>query len=168
MSDYYSTTPQIPLEITHQILKNATLDLVEQERRDYTLVGQTNAFLLSASLVSRTWRNIAQPLLLKYGLVDPIGITRFLRELKRTGVLDSLDVIRIGVTDRSRRQFRHTFGKEVDKSEAELNTEAINKLLKMVESLRGLEFNGPNLLVDGPSWQSSSYVQEILLDPISG
>ncbi|KAL8279668.1 hypothetical protein RQP46_007981 [Phenoliferia psychrophenolica] len=91
--------PPLPHELTHDIVKLATLGLVEQERHDSTLVGQGNAFLRSASLVSHTWRNIAQPLLLKHGLIDPIYIPKFLRELKRTGVQESLDAVRIGVTE---------------------------------------------------------------------
>ncbi|KAL8277075.1 hypothetical protein RQP46_010503 [Phenoliferia psychrophenolica] len=61
--------PSFPYEITHKILKLATLDLVEEERRHSSLAGQTNTFLHLSSLVSHTWRNIAQPLLLRHGLL---------------------------------------------------------------------------------------------------
>ncbi|KAL8279692.1 hypothetical protein RQP46_008005 [Phenoliferia psychrophenolica] len=143
MSDNASTPP-VPFEITHKILKLATMDLVEEERRDSALVGHTNAFLVSASLVSRTWRNIAQPLLIKHGLVDPIKIPKFLRELKRTGVQDSLDAVRIGVTDASRRWIRS--GRALfDKSESVATLDEINTLLKRVKSLRRVEFVGANL-----------------------
>ncbi|KAL8279628.1 hypothetical protein RQP46_007941 [Phenoliferia psychrophenolica] len=81
--------PTLPFELTEKILELATTTLVEQERHDSTLIGQTNAFLLAASLVSHTWRNIAQPLLLKHGLVTPASIYLFTYKLKRAGVLNT-------------------------------------------------------------------------------
>ncbi|KAL8277079.1 hypothetical protein RQP46_010507 [Phenoliferia psychrophenolica] len=89
--------PSFPYEITEKILKIATLDVVREERRNFTLVGQANAFLLSASLVSHTWRNIAQSLLVRHGLVDPSRVHPFISELGRQGVVSTLHTMRIGL-----------------------------------------------------------------------
>ncbi|KAL8277085.1 hypothetical protein RQP46_010513 [Phenoliferia psychrophenolica] len=88
--------PSFPYEITEKILKLGTLQLVYEERRHSKLVGQANAFLLSAALVSHTWRNIAQPLLTKHGLVDPFRALPFISELERQGVLSTLHAVRVG------------------------------------------------------------------------
>ncbi|KAL8292057.1 hypothetical protein RQP46_001523 [Phenoliferia psychrophenolica] len=89
--------PPLPLELTHEILKQATHDLVEQERHDSTLSGRANYLLLSASLVSHAWRSIAQSLLLRHGIVDLTRADLFIAELERVGLKDTLSAVRIGV-----------------------------------------------------------------------
>lgn len=71
--------PSLPIETTTEIIHLATEDLVQEERH-HTIPAHspTNAFLLAASLVSQTWRSIAQLALLRNGLVTPAGVEGFL------------------------------------------------------------------------------------------
>ncbi|KAL8277083.1 hypothetical protein RQP46_010511 [Phenoliferia psychrophenolica] len=127
-----------PYEITEKILKLATLDLIRDERRHSTLVGQANAFLLSAALVSHTWRNIAQPLLLKHGLVHPTEADGFLAELERAGLKNSLAALRVGMGSRCRCQ-------SWEADHREINLLALETLLQRIPTLRALEFVGKKL-----------------------
>ncbi|KAL8279679.1 hypothetical protein RQP46_007992 [Phenoliferia psychrophenolica] len=129
--------PTLPLELTSEILEFATLDLVEQERHDSTVTGQANAFLLSASLVSHTWRNIAQPLLTKHGLINPSRADNFISEVERAGVKDSLPAVRIGVPA-SRRMM------DVD---ARAGGIGLRRILEELPALKALEFVGQRLRI---------------------
>ncbi|KAL8292053.1 hypothetical protein RQP46_001519 [Phenoliferia psychrophenolica] len=122
--------PTLPLELTSEILRHATSDLVEQERHDSTLTGHTNALLLSAALVSHAWRSIAQPFLLRHGLVDPAKAELFIAELERVGFKDSLSAVRIGVpTGRS----------QLSDDEARASGSGLTAILKALSALRSLE-----------------------------
>ncbi|KAL8279680.1 hypothetical protein RQP46_007993 [Phenoliferia psychrophenolica] len=129
--------PPLPHELTTDILKLATFSLVEQERHDSTITGQTNAFLLAASLVSHTWRNIAQPLLLKHGLVDPSRALHYIGELERQGLRDTLPAVRIGVPA----------SRTVSDVDARAGGIGLRAILEELSLLRGLEFVGKRLRI---------------------
>ncbi|KAL8279696.1 hypothetical protein RQP46_008009 [Phenoliferia psychrophenolica] len=125
----------LPYEITSKILKLGTLDLVREERRHSKLIGQANAFLLSASLVSRTWRNIAQPLLIKHGIVYPARATHYIRELERQGVLSTLRAVRVGPLPEAITLYESIFGNK------QISLLAF-ELLRRIPSLKDLELVG--------------------------
>ncbi|KAL8277691.1 hypothetical protein RQP46_009964 [Phenoliferia psychrophenolica] len=85
---------RLPFELLEQIIHLATFQLVSDERNLPTpalphLAGAT-PFLLAASLVSRTWRPIAQSALLKAGVVTPQSVYPFVDLLEERGVLTSV------------------------------------------------------------------------------
>ncbi|KAL8279659.1 hypothetical protein RQP46_007972 [Phenoliferia psychrophenolica] len=131
--------PPLPHELTTDILKLATLSLVEQERHDSTITGQTNALLLSASLVSHTWRNIAQPLLLKHGLVDPSRALHFIGEHARAGLKDTLAGVRIGVSA----------SRTMSDVDARAGGIGLRAILEELPALKALEFVGQRLRIQG-------------------
>ncbi|KAL8292052.1 hypothetical protein RQP46_001518 [Phenoliferia psychrophenolica] len=132
--------PSLPNELTSEILKQATHDLVEQERHDSTLTGHTNALLLSASLVSRTWRSIAHPLLLRHGIVDPSKAELFIAELERVGFKDSLGAVQIGVPASSSTT-------QLSDDEARASGAGLRAILKALPELRSLAFVGQRLRI---------------------
>ncbi|KAL8279661.1 hypothetical protein RQP46_007974 [Phenoliferia psychrophenolica] len=131
--------PTLPHELTTEILRVATLSLVEQERHDSTLTGETNAFLLSASLVSHTWRNIAQALLLRHGLVDPSRALHYIDELARAGFKGTLDAVRIGVPA----------SRKMSAVDARAGGIGMRRILEALPALRDLEFVGQRLRIQG-------------------
>lgn len=89
--------PPLPFELTTEILRLDVTDLVEQERNDVVAAASpTNAFLRSACLVSKTWRSIAAPALIRNGLVAPSGVDGFLRRLDACGRAATWKSVRFG------------------------------------------------------------------------
>lgn len=89
--------PSLPIETTTEIILLAVQDLVEQERNCPTPLSASlvNAFLLSTSLVSPTWRSISQLALLMNGLVGPSGAEGFLRQIGDRGMVASTRSVRV-------------------------------------------------------------------------
>ncbi|KAL8287504.1 hypothetical protein RQP46_003362 [Phenoliferia psychrophenolica] len=81
--------PAVPAEIVLHVLDLATSDLIEAERLATPPAQSTNAFLAAASLVSKTWRPIAQSLLLRKGIIPLPNIDSFLEEIRKRGIRPS-------------------------------------------------------------------------------
>ena len=79
------SSPQLPPGLVADIVDLAVAHLVEEERHLESKIPLTNVFFLSASLVSHTWRDLAQPRLLKHALVMPEGVDGFLEQVKEHG-----------------------------------------------------------------------------------
>lgn len=95
--------PSLPFEITEKIIHIAVRDLIAQERNHPIPLASSlvNAFLLSTSLVSPTWRSISQLALLRNGLVSPSGARGFLCQLGRRGIKASTRSVRIWTLNNS-------------------------------------------------------------------
>lgn len=83
--------PLLPFDTTEKIILIAVKDLVERERHQSTPLAfpLVNEFLLSGSLVSRTWRSISQIALLRNGIVAPSGMEGFIHLLSDRGMAAS-------------------------------------------------------------------------------
>ena len=88
---------RLPFELSEQIIQLATFQLIADERNLPALPSCTGAtpFLLAASLVSRTWRPIAQSALLKAGVVTPQSVYPFADLLEERGVVGSVREVRV-------------------------------------------------------------------------
>lgn len=98
-----NTTPQLPYELTAKIIRAARDELLIEDRSrprtdplPTTPPESATTFLFSASLVSQTWRNISQYLLLSTAIVGTGNGRQFTREVARQGVATSLPSIRLG------------------------------------------------------------------------
>lgn len=122
-------------EIIDKIVSTAVADLVEQERHDDTVTGQTNTFLLSAALVSHTWKVIAQSSLLRNGLVDPSQSQNYLSALARAGCTELITAVRVGVTG----------GGALRPGERSKSSKELTELIECVPNLASLEVVGERL-----------------------
>ncbi|KAL8293402.1 hypothetical protein RQP46_000103 [Phenoliferia psychrophenolica] len=83
--------PLLPLELIADIIDLTAEILVEEERYLTFQTPVTNHFLLSASLVDRTWHAIAGKALLKTGLVRPHAVAGFLSRVNAQGLKSILE-----------------------------------------------------------------------------
>lgn len=127
--------PPLPAEIVHHILELATSDPNEAERLPTPPDVSTNAFLSTASLVSRTWRSSAQSLLLRKGLVRLASIDPFMEQIEKRGIRPSS--IRFGAGNPT----ISTPGGEAS-DEPDWVVEALFRVLETFESLREIECVG--------------------------
>ncbi|KAL8291512.1 hypothetical protein RQP46_002490 [Phenoliferia psychrophenolica] len=86
---------ELPSEIVSQILRVATHDLVLAEREEPVLTPLTNHFLISASLVARDWRKLAQTLLVQHGLLTPSGERKYLLAVARENLATEITSVRV-------------------------------------------------------------------------
>lgn len=85
----------LPFELLQAIIHLAAFQLVSDERNLPSSQFAATPFLLSASLVSRTWRQIAQAALFKAGIVTPKTVYSFVGLLEARGELGSTREVRV-------------------------------------------------------------------------
>ncbi|KAL8277671.1 hypothetical protein RQP46_009944 [Phenoliferia psychrophenolica] len=127
---------RLPFELLEQIIQLATFQLVSDERNLSTPalphLASATPFLLAASLVSRTWRPIAQSALLKAGVITPQSVYPFVDLLEERGVLKSVREVRV-------RRGERGAGRGVDQWEL---IPMIRLLIAKMGALEQIEFVG--------------------------
>lgn len=132
----HARVPLLPYELMERILQICTDDYIYDERHDATITGHANYFLLRAALVNQTFRSIAQRLLLRHGLVDPAKALRFLYELDRKKLKETLVALRVG---------QLANGRDTSEADARSNSAAVSHLVKSLPTLKSLELVGERL-----------------------
>ncbi|KAL8287519.1 hypothetical protein RQP46_003377 [Phenoliferia psychrophenolica] len=142
--------PAVPAEIVLHILDLAASDLIEAERLPTPPAQSTNALLSTASLVSKTWRPLAQSLLLRKGLVLVSNIDSFLKEVRKRGIRPSTVRFNVGASN-------PTIGTPAEKNSEELDQveDTLARLLYELSPLKELECVGNtlDLLQCRPPWR---------------
>ncbi|KAL8281466.1 hypothetical protein RQP46_006150 [Phenoliferia psychrophenolica] len=83
--------PRIPPELVADIIELTVELLIEEERHLEAHEPLSNRFLRSAALADRTWHSIANPILLKKGIVTSGSVVGFLAQIKANGMEATLE-----------------------------------------------------------------------------
>ncbi|KAL8277373.1 hypothetical protein RQP46_010213 [Phenoliferia psychrophenolica] len=130
----HRTGPQLPPELTLQVIEITIESLIYEERFLQEPKAIVNAFLLSASLVDRTWHDLVAIPFLRNALILPQSVYKFLYRARTFDMLDTLDRVRCGVGQR-RQGWRSAFANKYD-------DETFDYLIYALPNLRILELVG--------------------------
>ncbi|KAL8283372.1 hypothetical protein RQP46_005782 [Phenoliferia psychrophenolica] len=136
--------PRLPYELVAEILKLTIESLFEEERHFVSHVALTNHFLVSASLVNRTWRTISKKYWESHAMILPNHVLSLIEEQRGSG--NRLERVRIG-EGRKRARWWSPFrtvvcvrGQQFYRDE--LQDEALGDLVSSFKCLKTLEIAG--------------------------
>lgn len=131
----------LPPELLSDIFEDGIAQLLQQHAAEPTLAArEVQHFLVSASLVHRTWTPVAQELLLRNAYITLDNYRFFHRSLKQcsSAVVAGIQAVRFGGA--TRWATSHWNKALVDVEEVELTTRMVKKVMGMLPGLKEVEF----------------------------
>lgn len=116
------------------------VELLERHQSTFLTDLPSTTFLLSASLVSRLWRPIAQLALLRRALIAPAGFSGFLEQLGKRGMLGSLRGVRLQLDGSGRKALEmRALTPDVARKLSRRTGEEVTRLLRALPALEEVE-----------------------------